>query len=102
VSGAQGRLVNDRLRKEGKISEEASILLRAGEKLTTELEIVRHENKGLREAVIHEKKRRKRGKVIHLYGPDEKEGQALFFSPDKIARVRRRNADAEQAERQRK
>jgi len=39
---------------------------------------------------------------MNLYDPGENEGQALFFSPAKVARVRQRNADAEQAERQRK
>jgi hypothetical protein len=39
---------------------------------------------------------------MNLYNPGENEGQALFFSPAKVARVRQRNADAEQAERQRK
>jgi hypothetical protein len=94
--------MHDRLRKTGKITEETAILLRAGEKLAAELEIVRHENQGLRRAVIHEKKKRKRGKAMNLYDPDENEGQALFFSPAKIARVRQRIADAEEAERQRK
>jgi hypothetical protein len=50
------------------------MLLRAGEKLTTELEIVRHKNQGLRRAVIHEKKKRKRGKAMNLYNPDENKG----------------------------
>jgi hypothetical protein len=91
-----------KLKKEGHVDENAEILLRAGEKLATELEIVRHENNGLRKAIIHEKKKRKRGKAMNLYDPDEKEGQALFFSPAKVARVRQRHADAEETERQRK
>jgi hypothetical protein len=94
------RRTRKQLRKEGKINKEVSMLLRAGEKLATKLKIVRHENKGLRDAIIHEKKKRKHGKAMHLYNPGEHEGQALFFSPAKIARVRQRVADAEQAERQ--
>ena len=39
---------------------------------------------------------------MHLYDPEEKEGQALFFSPARIGRIRERNADNEQAEEQRK
>jgi hypothetical protein len=39
---------------------------------------------------------------MHLYDPEEKEGQALFFSPAKIGRMRERAADNEQAEEQRK
>jgi hypothetical protein len=96
------RRTYDRLRKEGKISQEASILLRAGEKLATGLETVRHENKELREAVIHEKKKRKRGKTMNLHDPGENEKQGLVFSPAKIARVHEHNADVAQAERQRK
>jgi hypothetical protein len=90
-----------RLRKEGGSIKDAAILARAGEKIAAELEIVRHENEGLRKAIIHEKKKRKRGKAMNLYDPDEKEAQSLFFSPAKVARVRQRNADIEQAERQR-
>lgn len=90
------------LQKEGQVGERAKILLRAGEKLATELEIVRHENQGLRKAVLHEKKKRKRGKAMNLYDPEENGGQALFFSPAKVARVRQRVAAEEQAERQRK
>jgi hypothetical protein len=77
-------------------------LLRAGEKFTTKLKIVRYKNNGLQKAIIYEKKKRKRGKAINLYDPDKKKRQTLFFSPAKVARVRQRNADLKQAERQRK
>ena len=63
-------------------------MLRVGEKLATELDIVRYKNNGLRKAIIHKKKKRKRGKAINLYDPGEKEEQVLFFSPAKVARVR--------------
>jgi hypothetical protein len=39
---------------------------------------------------------------MHLYDPEEKEGQALFFSPAKIARCREREESEKQAEQQRK
>jgi hypothetical protein len=39
---------------------------------------------------------------MNLFDPGEKEGQGLFFSPEKIARVRQRNADETQAELQHK
>jgi hypothetical protein len=39
---------------------------------------------------------------MNLYDPEGKEGQALFFSPAKIGRMRERAADNEQAEEQRK
>jgi DDE superfamily endonuclease len=90
------------LQKEGHVNEKAKILLHASEKLATELEIARHEIRGLQKTIIHEKKKRKRGKAMHLYDPEEKEGQALFFSPAKIARIREREESEKQAEQQRK
>jgi hypothetical protein len=90
------------LKKGGHVDEKAKILLHASEKLAAELEIAQHQIQGLRKTIIHEKKKRKRGKAMNLYDPGEKEGQALFFSPAKIARVRARVADEQQAEQQRK
>jgi DDE superfamily endonuclease len=89
-----------RLQDEGKIHPDAAILLRAGEKFAADRDIVRHENIGLRKAVLHEKKKRKRGKAMHLYDEGETEGQARFFSPAKIARIRERTAAAEDTQRQ--
>lgn len=89
-----------RLQDEGKIHPDAAILLRAGEKFAVDRDIVRHENIGLRKAILHEKKKRKRGKAMHLYDEGENEGQARFFSPAKIARIRERTAAAEDAQRQ--
>ena len=83
------------LQKEGHVNEDAKILLHASEKLTTELEIARHEIQGLRKTIIHEKKKRKRGKAMHLYDPEEKEGQVLFFSPVEITRIHERVTDNE-------
>jgi DDE superfamily endonuclease/Tc5 transposase DNA-binding domain len=90
-----------RLQDEGKIHPDAAVLLRAGEKLATNLDIVRHEVVGLRKAVLHEKQRRKRGKAMHLYDEGETEGQARFFSPTKVARARERIAIAEDTQHQR-
>ena len=89
-----------RLQDEGKIHSDAAILLHAGEKFAADRDIVRHENIGLRKAVLHEKKRRKRGKAMHLYDEGETEGQARFFSPAKIARICKRMAAAEDTQRQ--
>jgi hypothetical protein len=41
-------------------------------------------------------------RTYKLYDRDEDGGQTRFFSPAKVARIRQRNADAEQAEPQRK
>jgi hypothetical protein len=63
------------LQNEGKIHPDAVVLLHAGEKLATNLNIVQHEVVGLRKAIIHEKKRRKRGKAMHLY-----DGRLLHYT----------------------
>ena len=89
-----------RLQNEGKIHPDAVVLLHAGEKLAANLNIVQHEVVGLRKTIIHEKKRRKRGKAMHLYDEGETEGQARFFSPSKVARARERIAIAENIQHQ--
>ena len=76
------------------LSQELDLLVRATEKLVIEKEILEHENQGLRAAFIGEKKRRKRGKAMELFPKDEP-GQAMFFSPNKIAEVRRRQEESE-------
>jgi hypothetical protein len=91
-----------KLNKEGRVTPDMARLLRAGEKFAADLEIARHEVVSLRSAVVHEKKRRKRGKAMHLYEEGEAPGQARFFSPERIARVRSCNAAAETAEEQRR
>jgi hypothetical protein len=89
-----------RLQDEGKVHPDAAVLLRAGEKFAADRDIIQHENVGLRKAVIHEKKKRKRGKAMHLYDEGETEGQGRFFSPAKVARIRERTAIAEDTQRQ--
>jgi hypothetical protein len=89
-----------RLQDEGKIHPDAVVLLHAGEKLAADLDIAQHEIIGLQKAVLHEKKKRKRGKAMHLYDEGETEGQGRFFSPTKIGRIRERAAAAEDAQRQ--
>ena len=91
-----------RLQNEGHVDDKAAVLLRADEKLATNNDLLRHENRGLRNAIVHEKKKRKRGKAMYFLDEGETEGQALFFSPAKIARVRQRIRDADEAEQQRK
>ena len=53
-----------------------------------------HHNKGLMEALIGEKKRRKRGKPMGLMDNIEP-GQAMFFSPAKIAALRLQQEELE-------
>jgi hypothetical protein len=81
-----------RLQNEGKVHPDAAVLLHAGEKLAADRDITRHENIGLRKALLQGKKKRKRGKAMHLYDEGETGGQGRFFSPTKVAQVRERIA----------
>ena len=65
------RRIYGRLYIEGHINNKTAILVRAGEKLTSENKILRIENEGLRGAIFEEKRKRKRGKVLNFY----KEGE---------------------------
>ncbi|OXV05699.1 hypothetical protein Egran_06533 [Elaphomyces granulatus] len=69
-------------------------LIRASEKLTIKNEILKHENAGLRAALVNEKKRRKRGKKLGLFD-NENPGEAQFFSPNKVQALRQRAEEAE-------
>ncbi|EXK23422.1 hypothetical protein FOMG_19797, partial [Fusarium oxysporum f. sp. melonis 26406] len=51
-----------------------------------EVELLRHENQGLRETIIREKQRRQRGKALKDYIFDRVDpNSAQVFSPQKIA-----------------
>ena len=76
------------------LAQGLDLIVRATEKLAIQKEILEHENQGLRTALIGEKKRRKRGKAMELFAKDEP-GQAMFFSPGKIAVVRERQQELE-------
>ena len=102
VSGQGFRKTYGRLKNAGHVNKEAAILMRGGEKLAAENKILRKEVEGLREVIFEEKRKRKRGKALNFYEEGEMEGQALFFSPAKVARARERAAALEEAESQRK
>ena len=76
------------------ISTGINLIIQATEKLVIEKEILEHENKGVREALIKEKKRRKRDKAMKLF-PKNEARQAMFFSPSKIATARTRQKELE-------
>ena len=76
------------------LAQGVDLIVRATEKLAIQKEILEHENQGLRATLIGEKKRRKRGKTIELFAKNEP-GQAMFFSPGKIAAVRERQQEIE-------
>ena len=69
------------------ISENIDLIIRGIEKLAVEKDILEHTNNELVEALIREKKRHKRDKPMGLVSPDAP-GQAMFFSPAKIAAIR--------------
>ena len=50
--------------------------------------------------MIHEKKKRKRKKVMNLYNEDEKKNQVRFFNSKKIVRIRERNVTLKETQRQ--
>ena len=77
------------------------LIIRASEKLAIRNNILEHEIIGLRTALVDEKKRRKRGKPMGLWDKDEP-GQAIFFSPAKIAAVRARQGELEAQKEQEK
>jgi hypothetical protein len=60
--------------------------------------LLTQENDRLREALINEKKKRKRGKALLLEDPSQYDGGAIFWSPQKVqeARDRQEQKDAEE------
>ena len=70
------------------------LIVRAAEKISIQKELLEHENIGLRNALILEQKRRKRGKKMGILDPEEP-GQAVFASPGKIATIRANRIEEE-------
>ena len=60
---------------------------------STRIALLEHENKGLKEALINEKKRRQRGKPLLLQPAEEYAGGAIFWSPAKVRDARDRQAE---------
>jgi hypothetical protein len=71
-------------------------LKRTLESLQAEVELLRHENQGLRETIIREKQRRQRGKALKDYIFDRVDpNSAQVFSPQKIAQARQKKVEME-------
>src|SRR5581483_10293565 len=68
--------------------------------ITTQNEILRNENHGLKSALIEEKRKRKRQKPLKSYLREEDDQAAVIFSPNKIAYCRQRIKDIEQEKEQ--
>ena len=87
----------------GDIDEDPGVdlIIRGAEKLAIENEILKHETKGLRTALVEVAKRHKRGKAMGLIDK-ERPGDAQFFSPSKVtaarARAEQKESDKEEAE----
>ena len=79
----------------GEFGAQIDLLARATEKLSLQLNVAHHENIGLRNALVLEQKRRKRGGKMGIFDKDER-GQAVFASPGKIAAARTRRQEEEE------
>lgn len=77
------------------------LLERAVFRLAVRNEIISHENQGLRVAITEEKKRRQRGKRLNLVG-EEEDGQAQFYSPQRILAAKAYQESKQQAEEENK
>ncbi|KAL5585824.1 hypothetical protein FOVSG1_013516 [Fusarium oxysporum f. sp. vasinfectum] len=91
------RLVNHVVKQSSVSSDTgARKLKRTLESLQAEVELLRHENQGLRETIIHEKQRRQRGKALKDYIFDRVDpNSAQVFSPQKIAQARQKKIEME-------
>jgi hypothetical protein len=57
-------------------------------KLSVQNNLLVHENKALKEALVNKKKRRKRGKALLLEPPKDYYGGAVFWLPSKVQAAR--------------
>ena len=60
--------------------------------LSVENMLLKQQNDGLKQSLINEKKRRKRGKPLLLDIPAENDGGAIFYSPTKVQHARDQQA----------
>ena len=90
------RLVDNVVEKSGDSDSAARKLKSTLESLQAEVELLRSENQGLRETIIHEKQRRQRGKALKDLLIDRTDpNSAQVFSPAKIAQARLKKATIE-------
>ena len=86
-----------RLCKASPSLQKVIILERMVLRLAAKFEIQSHENRGLRAAIVEEKKRRHRGKRLNLLG-EEAASEPQFFSPTKVIAARAYQESKEAAE----
>lgn len=90
-----------RLCKASPTLQKVAILERAVLRLATRFEIQTHENRGLRAAIMIEKKRRNHRKRLNLLG-EETNAAPQFFSPQKVLSARAYQESKEAAEQEEK
>lgn len=78
----------------------AQKLSQAFHQISTQKTLLEYEVKGLREALVNERTRRKRGKPLLLQEPEEYQGGAIFWSPRKVKEARDRQQLQEREEEQ--
>jgi len=66
--------------------------------LSVQYELLQHENEGLKEALQHKKKHKKKGKALDLQQRQEYHGGAVHWSPRKLREARAREAVRERDE----
>jgi hypothetical protein len=80
--------------------KQAQKLSQAFHQISTQKTLLEHEVKGLCEALVNERKRRKRGKALMLEEPEEYHGGAVFWSPRKVKEAREQQQLKEHEEEQ--
>ncbi|KAF2823132.1 hypothetical protein CC86DRAFT_265830, partial [Ophiobolus disseminans] len=80
----------------------AQKLSQAFHSISVQKTLLEQEARGLKEALINERQRRKRGKALPLEAPEEYQGGAVFWSPRKVkeARDRLQHQEAEEKQQQ--
>ena len=83
-----------------KDSRKVDKLYRALHRVTVQNSVLKYEAKGLREALINKRTRRKRGKALPLEAGEDYYGGAVFWSPRKVKEARDRRQLQEREEEQ--
>ena len=94
------RIVKRQVKDES--NKEVQQLIEAIHALSARIELLAHQNQGLQECILHQKKHLKRGKPLDLQQRKEYHGGSVFWSPRKVreARVRRTVVEREKVEQQ--
>jgi hypothetical protein len=82
--------------------KDAQKLSRSLHHISAKVQLLHHENTGLREALATKKKHKKKGKPLDLQQRQEYHGGAVFWSPSKVREARVRQSVKEQEEKEQK